>query len=752
MSPDAPRILLVDSYDSFTHNLAALCRRSIPNCQIRIIKNDELSIEELRPCLKDFETIIVGPGPGSPDNASDIGVVRDLWHLDDDHLLPIFGVCLGLQSLGIEFGATLGRLSTVKHGLVSQIHHPGTDIFEGVGEVNAVRYHSLHITVPPTEDIQQLAWAEDAENGRVVMAVKHTSKPFWAVQYHPESVCTQGGGWEVLRNFWTLGSQWSQTRRHTRSTIADTPSIGIPWPHTASPHSFSRPTLACTNKVLSTKVNLPQLSVTKISEYFGAADEASNCVLLDSAANPGRYSIIGSLPGDAMQVTHYVGDAFLTIIRGKVKTIESLDALDIWQWLSNYMRTRHVEHHNSSVPFWGGFVGFFSYEIGYPALHIPLQRKEKKHPDVNLTFVERSVVVDNQTGDVHIQSLIPGDDTWIAQVAEDLTNLSQSRAPNARRSSVLSLSPLSSVVLPEKQRYISRIKQAKEHLYSGDSYELCLTAQTRISIPYNQSRATPGTSTSWERYQQLRKSNPAPYSAYIRLHPSTLMSSSPERFLSFSRPPNPMCQLRPIKGTVRKGPGITRAVAEQLLAGSPKEVAENLMIVDLIRHDLHGVLGENVKTTKFCGVEEYETVWQLVSVIEGRQEKGPSKHDDFDLGWNVLKSSLPPGSMTGAPKKRSVEILQNLEDGERGVYSGVFGYWCVSGGGDWSVTIRSCFKLDQQILQKVSGVSRPEHEEWVIGAGGAITALSDPEAEWDEMILKLQSVLKSFGITPPMSA
>jgi para-aminobenzoate synthetase len=97
--------------------------------------------------------------------------------------------------------------------------------------------------------------------------------------------------------------------------------------------------------------------------------------------------------------------------------------------------------------------------------------------------------------------------------------------------------------------------------------------------------------------------------------------------------------------------------------------------------------------------------------------------------------------MTGAPKKRSVEILQTLEDGERNIYSGVFGYWCVSGGGDWSVTIRSCFKYDNQ---HHDSTRKDAQEQWVIGAGGAITALSDPEAEWDEMITKLQSVLRAF--------
>ncbi|KAJ3548866.1 hypothetical protein NMY22_g1099 [Coprinellus aureogranulatus] len=749
MGLDAPRILLVDSYDSFTHNLAALCRRSIPNCQIRIIQNDEFTIDQLRPHLPSFSAIIVGPGPGSPDNPADIGAVRDLWHLDDDHLLPIFGVCLGLQSLGIEFGAQLKRLETVKHGLISRIHHTGTDIFEGVGEANAVRYHSLHITIPPSGELKELAWAEDVDNGHVVMGLKHRSKPFWAVQYHPESVRTEGGGWEVLKNFWTLAAGWTRKSRRLQTSSDTLPDIGVPWPHLPSPHDPPSPRTS-QNTALSTKIHLPHLTPIAVSEYFGASHESSNFVLLDSAASPGKCSIVGSLLPTTLQVTYYVGDDSVTLRKGEETITESLGPTDIWEWLSQYMRTRHVHRHNSSIPFWGGFIGFFSYEIGYPTLHIPiLKRKQKKHPDVNLVFVERSVVIDHQAGDVHVQSLLPHDERWIGKVSQDLIKLSQPATASSRCSSILTTLPTPTVSLPEKQRYISRIKQAKDHLYAGDSYELCLTAQTRISVPSASSNLPPNISTSWERYRNLRKTNPAPHSAYLRLHPTTLMSSSPERFLSFSRPPNPICQLRPIKGTVRKGPAITRAVAEQLLAGSEKEVAENLMIVDLIRHDLHGVLGENVKVTKFCGVEEYETVWQLVSVIEGKHDKGSAKHDDYDLGWNVLKSSLPPGSMTGAPKKRSVEILQHLEDGEREVYSGVFGYWDVGGGGDWSVTIRSCFKYDDSTSAKSP---RPETEEWAVGAGGAITALSDPEAEWDEMVLKLQSVLKSFGITQSGSA
>jgi para-aminobenzoate synthetase len=132
----------------------------------------------------------------------------------------------------------------------------------------------------------------------------------------------------------------------------------------------------------------------------------------------------------------------------------------------------------------------------------------------------------------------------------------------------------------------------------------------------------------------------------MRLHPTTFLSSSPERFISYSRPPNTLCQLRPIKGTVHKAEHITREIAEEMLVGSAKEVAENLMIVDLIRHDLHRVVGENVKVTQFCGVEEFQTVFQLVSVIEGQSRENSVRPSKKNLGWEALQNSLPPGRCT----------------------------------------------------------------------------------------------------------
>ncbi|KAF7311045.1 hypothetical protein HMN09_00648000 [Mycena chlorophos] len=730
--PRAPKILLIDSYDSFTYNVVSLCKQAIPGCSIYVIHNDQLTISHLTPYISCFDALVVGPGPGNPTYDSDVGVIKHLWNLD----IPIFGVCLGLQSLGHAFGAKVERLNVVKHGQVSRIHHADRDLFKNVDTVDAVRYHSLHVVLPKCSvPLEVLAWTEDEENGRVVMALRHVSKPFWAVQYHPESVLTRGGGLEVVQSFWCLAQQWNAENKRAVSPWPPnmTGALGSPWP--ALPSRVGRscfprePRPRMTVEVL----HLQNLTAATVCELFGVHEtEDTPFVLLDSAAQPGRYSIIGSLLPTSLQILYHLRDDHVTLARGHQTEKHRLEN-GIWAWLSNFMTQRRVEGVDPRVPFAGGLIGSLSYELGVRELEVPLAHPTGGFPDVNLVFVERSVVIDSQTGQVYVQSLIP-DDSWVAETAQAL----RSCAPKGNSCST-SVSTTSSptVVIPEKERYLSRIVAAKEFISSGDSYELCFTARTSIKVSKPPQQVG---SHSWQRYKTLRSRNPAPYSAYLRLHPTTFLSSSPERFMSVSRPPDPVFHLRPIKGTVRKAPGVTRHLAEQLLAGSVKEVAENLMIVDLITNDLHTLVGEDVHVRQFCRVEEYETVWQLVSVIEGRLQSGSPEASDPEsqLGWDMLRMSLPPGSMTGAPKKRSVDILQQLEDGPRNMYSGVFGYWCVTGAADWSVAIRSCFKLHQE------SESNADSETWYIGAGGAITALSDAEAEWEEMIAKLQSVMGAF--------
>jgi len=204
----------------------------------------------------------------------------------------------------------------------------------------------------------------------------------------------------------------------------------------------------------------------------------------------------------------------------------------------------------------------------------------------------------------------------------------------------------------------------------------------------------------------------------------------------------------PMKGTVSKSdPGMTLAKATTILA-SPKESAENLMIADLIRHDMYSTVGSRdgaaVEVVKLCDVVEHETVFQLVSHIRAHPPISKTATEDerqrqvIKYGHKALRQCIPPGSMTGAPKKRSCEILCELEKRPRGVYSGVLGYLDVGGGGAFSVCIRTAFSHQ--------GEDRGGTQTWRVGAGGAITVLSNVDAEWVEMRTKLDSVSRAFSV------
>ena len=455
----------------------------------------------------------------------------------------------------------------------------------------------------------------------------------------------------MIRNFWQLAVEWSCVhRRITVPWSVDVEAlIGPAWPSV-------RPEAVVVDEgrsvpVATRTMHFRSISIPHICEMLGVEDDRKDFVMLDSAAAPGRFSIIGCLTATSPKITYSVGDPSVRVQSGHRVTFAPLGALDVWAWLTAFMRKRRAHGGLPSVPFWGGLVGYLSYELGSQTL-TPLPPREPthhRHSDVSLAFVERSIVVDKHAGTIHVQTIIPGDEGWLEEMILKLQAIANTTAagspPLPKKMSKVGVTvPAPVVTLPDRESYISKIKAAKEWLFSGDSYELCVTAPTRVLAPKAASAVARGTSSSWALYKVLRTRNPAPHSGFIRLNPSTLLSSSPERFLSYSRPPDGVCQLRPIKGTVRKAPGITRAVAEELLAGSKKEVAENLMIVDLIRHDLHSVVGEDVHVKQFCRVEEYETVWQLVSVIEGRPDAAVRDKTHSDLGWEVLRASLPPGA------------------------------------------------------------------------------------------------------------
>ncbi|KAI4124278.1 MAG: hypothetical protein LQ338_004898 [Usnochroma carphineum] len=848
------RILFIDAYDSFSNNIVSLLETRLPDIEVITIKIDE-QIANFPAFLKAFDAVVAGPGPGHPASLKDVGIISRLWQLEEEDLLPVLGICLGFQSLVSAFGGAIVPLPAPRHGIVRNVTHSNTSIFEGVGSIAPVQYHSLHAQIqrdacpqcpiwyhdyyPPskgTEELEPLAWDFAASNstltqipgqlanpGAILMAVKHRKKPFYGLQFHPESICSDAGCMQVVANWWSEAEQWNKQRKTGNSASGCGEKLARPLPpvhssiHLRTSSRSSSLGDDCTviesNSDILDRVNayasprksrvvinrvLPTGKITVPQVYELLKTHGGDAVVLDSEphqrADVGTHSIIGALEQETLRLDYHIGCVTVRAHRGKLNELIDLgDYGDgIFDLLKAFVELNRTSGGNPEVPFWGGLIGYISYEACLETLNMKSPDSTGK-PDISFAFVERSVVIDHQHQQIHIQSIKSDDDAWVSMIASRLASCTS--APQEVPS--VKLGP--AISEPDASSYKLKIRKCQEYIHSGNSYELCLT--NRVSIT---ARHVPN---AWPLYLRLRSLNAAPFSAYMRLGRLTLLSSSPERFMSWTRPsrsPDAFAreekstvQFRPIKGTAKRypngpdQPAITLEQATALLS-TPKERAENLMIVDLIRHDLHGVVGSgNVCVPKLMVVEEYATLFQLVTVVEGtliNQQLGLSDPPSLvtsprsspcsscpntpplparsltssgslgsyassndprapKTGIDVLAASLPPGSMTGAPKRRSCALLREIEGRQpRGIYSGIVGYMDVGGGGDFSVVIRSAFRWDSDTVSE----EKNDHEKrdtWTVGAGGAITSLSTEEGEWEEMAAKLESTLRMFEQT-----
>lgn len=267
-----------------------------------------------------------------------------------------------------------------------------------------------------------------------------------------------------------------------------------------------------------------------------------------------------------------------------------------------------------------------------------------------------------------------------------------------------------------RERYLEEIAECKRLLAEGETYEVCLTNQIAAETEVD----------PLALYQRLRRVNPAPFSAFLRFAGTAVLSSSPERFLGVGR--DRWVEAKPIKGTCRRGgtPAEDVRHAERLRADE-KNRAENLMIADLLRNDLGAVceIG-TVHVPSLMQVESYETVHQLVSTVRGLLREGV-------VPAECVRACFPPGSMTGAPKLRTMRIIDELEGAARGVYSGAIGYFGLGGACDLSVAIRTIVAAGGRAM---------------VGSGGAIVAQSDPEDEYGEMLLKAAAPLRAIDPQP----
>jgi para-aminobenzoate synthetase len=684
------RTLLIDNYDSYTFNLFHLLGE-VNGSEPVVVRNDELPWEELVALAAD--NVVISPGPGRPEHARDVGVSLDAIHRAE---VPVLGVCLGHEALAHVTGGTVEHAREVMHGRLSPIQHDESALFAGIPQgFLAVRYHSLVVGRVPAA-LRVSAWTPDG----VIMGLEHRARPLFGVQFHPESVSTRYGR-RILENFRDL-------TRARRAPAARRPGRRQ---HPARPAARAAPAGA---RVLHRRLEAWCEPEAVFGALFAGHEHA---VWLDSATpGPGlaRFSFVGAPDGPLGQVVRYdVETRALTVERASGRELRNVSVLDHCRDELARLRTDAPE---LPFDFTCGFAGYLGYELkaecGARAAHVsPL-------PDAALVLCDRLIAFDHRKRHVYLLALADAAgakpaEAWLAATAARLREIAREPPPLPLPSAPPGTLRFEPYDTPEA--YLANIAACRREIVEGETYEVCLTTKLRSD----------GSLDPLPAYSALRARNPAPFAALLRLGDVSVLSSSPERFLRVDR--ERVVESRPMKGTAaRVAEPFEDACRAAELRRDKKTRAENLMIADLVRNDLGRVsaLG-TVEVPDLMVVEPYATVHQMVTVVRGRLRDGTDAID-------CVRAAFPAGSMTGAPKLRTMEIIDRLEGRPRGVYSGALGFFAVNGTAELNVVIRT-------LVASPDGLT--------IGAGGAIVAGSDPEAELEEMMIKARPLLETVGGT-----
>ncbi|EKX60633.1 aminodeoxychorismate synthase component I [Streptomyces ipomoeae] len=679
-------------YDSYTFNLYQLIA-DINGQEPVVMVNDDPMLSSLR--LENFDNIVVSPGPGRPQNPRDVGLLGDLLRRTT---LPVLGVCFGHQMIAHLAGASVVAAPEPKHGHLAKVSHEGDPLFAGIPrEFVAVRYHSLCVQEPLPEELVATAWADDG----VLMSLRHRELPQWGVQFHPESIASQYGR-EILQNFAEL-TRRTQHGQRPSVTVTDT----------VTALSDDTPSAVEGLGIISTVVSTAADSEAIFLKLF---DNIPYCFWLDSSRveeGLSRFSFLGDTSGPLSEVlTYRTGSGTVEVRDANGVRLVTGSVFDV---LEQRLRERRIP--DSDLPFdlTGGYVGYFGYELkaecGATARHTA------ETLDAVWMFADRVIAVDHQEGltylvAVHDEKTRRDAQEWVERTSALLMGLNPADTEPPGDPAADQPPNPEEYLGRGRSQYLADITECQRQLNLGESYEICLT--NKLHMPFHDD------DTSF--YLRLRRANPAPYAALLRLGDVTVFSSSPERFLRIER--DRTVTSKPIKGTApRDADPVRDAELAATLASSAKTQAENLMIVDLLRNDLGRVCEVgSIEVDPYLAVESYETVHQLVSTVRGRLKDGVSAMD-------CARQCFPGGSMTGAPKLRTMEIIDRLETEARGVYSGALGYFGLSGGTDLNIVIRTAVRVGDRLT---------------IGAGGAIVLDSDPHEEYEEMLLKAAASLRAW--------
>lgn len=691
------RTLIVDNYDSYTFNLYQAISQINGELPV-VVRNDRILWEDL--IALNVDNVVISPGPGRPEKPSDFGICQQIIEQID---VPLLGVCLGHQGIGYFCGGRVIHAPEVRHGRLSNIYHGDRELFRGIpSPFSVVRYHSLLVADPLPDCLEKIAWTEDG----LVMGLRHRTRPIWGVQFHPESIGTEYGQ-TLLENFKQMTEQLKKNGSIGPKT-SKWIGYGAVSPNLWQPNSPPDYTV----EIVTRKLDICPDTETLFVQLFG---EAVNAFWLDSSrveSGLSRFSFMGDGDGENSVWVRYDTETQELMVT-QSETVTS-HRESIFEYLQREIDRNRCQTDELPFDFNGGFVGYFGYELkaecGGEVGH------SSTLPDALFLRVDRLIAIDHQEECVYLVHRVKSGqteeaETWCDRVQQQLEML-QPLPPSIAEGNG---EPVEFHLSRSHSRYLQDIQQCLQEIHEGETYQVCLTNQLM----------TDSTPHPLNFYRRLRQINPAPYAAFFRIGEMAIACSSPERFLRIDR--HGWVETKPIKGTERRG--TTEAedfFLKERLRQSEKDRSENLMITDLLRNDLGQVCEVGtVRVSKLMDIETYATVHQMVTTVRG--------HLRPDLtALDCIRMAFPGGSMTGAPKLRTLEIIDRLEQEARGVYSGAIGFLGWNGSADLNIAIRTAVLTGNRTS---------------IGIGGAIVALSDPQMEFQETLLKAKALIEAMVLT-----
>ncbi len=457
---------------------------------------------------------------------------------------------------------------------------------------------------------------------------------------------------------------------------------------------------------------------TPLSVYLKLADGPYSYLLESSQGGEkwGRYSIIG-LPAKTVLSVH--GDTVTVREHGEV--METVTTQDPLTFIEDFQARYEVADSDDLPRFYGGLVGYFGYDtVRYvePRLKDSVPPDPLGTPDILLMVSEEVVVFDNVKGRMQLIALVDPDETDIVQRTterlKERARLLQQAVPAIPQTQANQQIEESDFVSETGEAaFQEAVERIRDYTRAGDVMQVVLAQ--RMSIPF----ASPAINL----YRALRSLNPSPYMYYMNLGDFQIVSSSPE---ILARLENGKITNRPLAGTRRRGhdEAEDQAMEAELLA-DPKEIAEHLMLIDLGRNDVGRVaeVGSVTVTEQFV-IERYSHVMHISSNVEGELKAGKTAMD-------LLRATLPVGTLSGAPKIRAMEIIDELEPVKRGIYGGAVGYLAWNGNMDTAIAIRTAVVKDGKLY---------------IQAGGGVVADSVPRLEWKESLNKGRAIFRAAAM------